>query len=71
MHNLMGYLQETVQKGDCLNEDSDLQRMFTSIKEQKVLIDVNREFALYCDERLSKKPLFGKLTKDHTKGGHD
>lgn len=73
MHHFMEYLQETVQEGTGLNEAfaSDLQRMFTSIKEQKDLIDMNNEFALYCNERFNKKPLFRRLTRDYTKGGSD
>ena len=67
----MGYLQEVAQERDCLNEESDIQRVFTSIKVQKALIDVNNEFNLYCKERFMDRPKYRKPTKDHTKGGSD
>ena len=67
----MGHLQEVVQERDCLNEESDLQRVFTSIKEQKALIDVNNEFILYCNERFKDRPKYKKLMRDYTKGGSD
>ena len=73
VHHLMGYIQEAVQEGIGLNEIfvSDLQRMFTSIREQKALIDVNNEFAIYCNERFKKRPVFKRRGWDFTKGGSD
>ena len=67
----MGHFQEAVQERDCLNGESDLIRMFMSIKEQKVFIDMNNEFALYCNERFKKRPMYKRPTRDYTKGGSD
>jgi len=45
--------------------------MFKSIKEERALIDLNNEIALYYNERFKRYPMHRRSTRDHTKGGSD